>query len=192
MPSAAHAKLASPKHDSRARLRELIAELSLLRDRTFKLASGQMSGFYFDMKRTTLHPEGANLIAEVILDLLRGDEVDAIGGLAVGAVPVVTAVCVKSYPLRPLRGFFVRENKKAHGTQTLIDGHLRDGAKVVMFDDVTTSGGSVLQAVEAVRAKGCQVDKIITIVDREAGAAENLTKHGLKLVPIFTRADFIE
>lgn len=192
MPSVAQAKLASSNHDGRGRLRDLIAKESYLRDRTFKLASGQLSGFYFDMKRTTLHPEGANLIADVILDLLRGDKVDAIGGLAVGAVPVVTAVCVKSYPLRPLLGFFVREDKKQHGTQTLIDGHLPDKAKVVMFDDVTTTGGSVLQAVEAVRARGCTVDKIITIVDREAGAAENLAKHGLTLVPIFTRDDFIE
>ena len=191
MPNAAQAKRASRVDTRRLRLRDLIAEQSLLRNRTYKLASGQTSGFYFDMKRSTLDPEGATLIADAILDLLEGEEIDGIGGLAVGAVPIVAAVCVRSHLRHPLRGFFVRQDEKKHGTESAIGGHLPEGSRVVLFDDVTTSGGSVLKAAEAVRARGCTVTKVITIVDRLEGAGATLAKHGLELIPIFTRDDFL-
>jgi orotate phosphoribosyltransferase len=145
------------------------------------------------MKMTLLDPEGADLVAEAVLDLLEGEDVDLIGGIELGAVPLVAAICVKSSARgRPLPAFIVRKRAKGHGTDQVIEGFVREGARAVVFDDVTTTGGSVLAAAEAARAAGCRVSKAITIVDRLEGAAENLAKHGLELVPLFTRQDFVD
>jgi orotate phosphoribosyltransferase len=177
--------------DARARLLEIIRQRSLLRG-TFKLVSGATSNYYLDMKPTTFHPEGATLIAEIICDMLQGDsDVDAIGGLELGAVPIVAAVCAQSFHGRPVNGFVVRKEKKGHGTDQKIDGNFKPNTTVVLIEDVTTKGGSVMQAVNAVRAQGATVKKIITIVDRLEGAAENLKKEGLVLAPIFTTKDLL-
>jgi orotate phosphoribosyltransferase len=173
------------------RLREIIRTESLLVGGDFKLASGERSQIFFNMKKTMLDPEGANLLGDLILDLLREDGAKFIGGLAVGAVPLVTIVVVKSWPGQPIRAFFVRREQKGHGTNQTIDGYVEDGSRVVMFDDVTTTGGSVMEAVRAVRERGCKVSKVITIVDRLEGARDNLAREGITLVPLFTRHDFI-
>jgi orotate phosphoribosyltransferase len=176
---------------ARERLRDLIDEKSLLKDGTFTLASGKSSTFFFDMKKSMFDPEAANLIADAILCLPQVSRADAIGGLEMGAVPIIAVVCAKSFALgRPLPGFFVRKERKDHGTKRLIDGAFKPGARVVLVEDVTTSGGSVMQAVNAVRAQDCTVDTVVTVVDREAGARENLAAVGINLVPIFTRRDF--
>ena len=180
------------EHPRRARLRAIIRERSLLKGGDFKLASGRQSSVFFDLKMTMLDPEGANLVADAVLDLLDGEAVDFIGGLELGAVPIVAAVCVKSETRTPVRGFIVRKRKKGHGTDQVVDGHIGEGARAVVFEDVTTTGGSVLQAIEAARAAGCTVSKAITIVDRLEGAAENLAGHGVELVSLFTREDFID
>src|SRR5437016_1069223 len=148
----------------KARLLEIIKEKSLLtKGGPFKLASGAMSDYYLDMKPTTFDPEGAALIAEVILEMLPdATKVDSIGGLELGAVPIVAAVCAQSWGRRPVSGFIVRKEKKGHGTDRKIDGNFRDGSNVVLFDDVTTKGGSVMQAVRAVRERGAKVEMIIT------------------------------
>jgi orotate phosphoribosyltransferase len=144
------------------------------------------------MKPTTFHPEGATLIAEIICGMLEGDtDVDSIGGLELGAVPIVAAVCAQSFHSRPVNGFVVRKEKKGHGTDQKIDGNFRDGSRVVLVEDVTTKGGSVMQAVRAVRDRGATVATIITIVDRLEGAADNLKKEGLALRPIFTTRDLL-
>ncbi len=188
---AAEARAAS-RRERRGRLRDIIHERSLLRDGDFVLASGRKSPVFFDMKMTVLDPEGAALIAEAVLDLIEDDPAELIGGLELGAVPIVAAVCVMSAGRRPIRGFIVRKAKKGHGTDRLIDGPIREGARAVVVEDVTTTGGSALQAVEAARAKGCRVDKAITIVDRLEGAVENLAKHGVALESLFTMRDFTD
>ena len=129
------------------------------------------------MKVTTLDPEGSNLIADLILGKISSDNVDYIGGLEMGADPIIVGVSLKSYVSgRPIRGFFVRKEAKQHGTRQLIERELTSGSQVLMVDDVTTTGGSVMKAVNAVRNVGCVVDKVITVVDREEGASENLRR----------------
>ncbi len=172
------------------RLREIIRTRSLLTAGEFRLASGRTSGFFFDMKKTMFDPEGASLIADAILAAIADEPVDAVGGLEMGAVPIVAAVCVKSWPQRPLHGFFVRKETKDHGTRQRIDGSLPAGARVIVFEDVTTTGGSALQAVNVVREQGCRTSRVITVVDRLEGARQNLRDHGLDLVSLFTRDDF--
>jgi orotate phosphoribosyltransferase len=178
---------------TRTRLLEIIRKKSLITEGgPFKLASGAMSDYYLDMKPTTFDPEGAALIAEIIVDMLADEgEVDSIGGLELGAVPIVAAACAHSFGKRPVNGFVVRKEKKGHGTDQKIDGNFRDGSRVVLIEDVTTKGGSVMQAVRAVRDRGATVATIITIVDRLEGAADNLKKEGLTLRPIFTRHDLL-
>ena len=177
--------------DARARLLEIIRQKSLLRG-TFKLVSGATSNYYLDMKPTTFDPEGATLIGEIICDMMQNDtDVDSIGGLELGAVPIVAAVCAQSFRGRPVNGFVVRKEKKGHGTDQKIDGNFKPNTTVVLIEDVTTKGGSVMQAVNAVRAQGATVKKIITIVDRLEGAEANLKTEGLVLAPIFTTKDLL-
>lgn len=175
----------------RERLKQIIQDLSVLKGKQFQLSSGRKSDIFFDIKKTVLDPEGASLIADEVLEILRPERPQFIGGLVMGAVPVAAAICVKSYPEQPIRAFFVRKEPKGHGTNQLIDGHIEDGATVVVLDDVTTTGGSVLKAVEAVRERGCRVLKVVTIVDRLEGAAANLQAKGIVLVALFTKDDFL-
>ena len=184
--------VATPKPpDAKTRLLEIIKERSLLRGQ-FKLASGAISDYYLDLKPTSFHPEGAALIAEIVADMLADDhDVDSIGGLELGAVPIIAAVCARSWTKLPVNGFVVRKEKKGHGTEQKIDGNFRPNTTVVLIDDVTTKGGSVMQAVRAVRAQGAKVKKIISIVDRLEGAAENLKKEGIDLLPVFTTRELL-
>jgi len=177
--------------DKRQRLRDIIAAKSLLSG-SFTLASGKSSGYFFDMKKTMFDPEGASLVGELLCDLLAGDsETKAVGGLEMGAVPIALAIAMKSNERgRPIDAFFVRKEVKDHGTAKRIDGNFAPGSKVVILEDVTTTGGSAMKAVAAVRAEGGKVDKIVTIVDRLEGARENLKKEGLALVSLFTNDDF--
>jgi orotate phosphoribosyltransferase len=172
------------------RLREIIRALSLLRGEKFLLASGEWSDYYFDMKPTTLDPEGASLVGDLMLNKLRGLQFDFVGGIEIGAIPVVVAVCVKSHQDFPVRGFFVRDTAKDHGTKKLIDGHIKDGATVIIVDDVTTKGDSAMKAVAAVRTRGCKVLKVISIVDRQEGATKRFAAEGIEFTSIFTTADF--
>lgn len=178
---------------ARRRLVEIIAEKSLLSGTEIKLTSGQDSSFYFDMKPTLFDPEAAGLIADLILEALRDERVDFIGGMEMGAVPIVACVAERSFPERPLQGFFVRKQIKAHGTKRSIEG-LPEGAlrgkDVVLVEDVTTTGGSVLKAVEAARAEGARVDTVVTVVDRLEGAEAGLARHDLRLISLLTATDF--
>ena len=173
------------------RLLAIIKERSFLtKGGPFKLASGAMSDYYLDMKPTTFSPEGLALIAEVAFSMVRDDPgIDSIGGLELGALPIISAVSMRSHTERPIDGFIVRKEKKGHGTDKKIDGNFRPNSNVVLFEDVTTRGGSVMEAVRAVRAQGGTVKKIITIVDRLEGAAGNLKQEGLELEAIFTVDD---
>jgi orotate phosphoribosyltransferase len=176
--------------EKRDRLRAVIRKKSFSTGGQFTLASGAASPFYFDMKKTMFDPEGASLIADVLFDAIRNDAVDQVGGLEIGAVPIAAAVALRSWPERPIRAFFVRKEAKGHGTNRLIDGQYVDGGRTILFEDVTTTGGSVMKAVEAVRARGGEVRKIVTLVDRLEGARDTLAEAGIELVAIFTRDDF--
>jgi orotate phosphoribosyltransferase len=182
---------ALPRHgpsggQAREELRQLIKSQSLLFG-DFTLASGQKSSFFLDLKKTMFHPQGAFLAAEIILDMIRDDtDVEYVGGLEIGAIPIAVAVAARSWPQRPIKAFFVRKAVKDHGAAKLIDGQFAPGVPVILFEDVTTTGGSVMKAVQAVRDQGCRVKKILTIVDRLEGATENLKREGLELVAIFT------
>ena len=176
--------------EKRARLRDVIKEKSFSTGGDFKLASGAGSTFYFDMKKTMFDPEGAALVADVLFDAIKSDGVDQVGGLEIGAVPIATAVAIRSWPERPIRAFFVRKEAKGHGTNKLIDGQYADGGKTILFEDVTTTGGSVMKAVDAVRERGGTIAKIVTIVDRLEGAKAALAKEGIELVAVFTKEDF--
>ncbi len=179
----------------RARLVEIIKQRSFQEGPEFKLASGKTSTFYFNMKPTMLDSEGAYLVAALILDQLENVEADLIGGLEMGAVPIAASVAAVSYAEgRNLSAFFVRKQAKEHGTQALVEGLAKGdsmaGKKVVVVEDVTTTGGSALKAAEALRAAGAEIVSVITIVDRLDGAAETFAAAGLKFEPLLTLADF--
>lgn len=174
----------------RARLRDIIAERSF-RKGDFTLASGKKSDVFFNLKTTMLDPEGASLLSELILEILEREGVRTVGGLAMGAVPLVASVCAKSFPGYPVEAFFVRKQVKDHGIMEQVDGNLAEGAEVVLLEDVVTTGGSVMLAVEAARARGCTVKFILAVVDRREGGRENLEKQGLELVSLFAREDFV-
>lgn len=181
----------APSSGSRERLRHVIRTRSLLTGGAFTLASGRESSLFFDMKRTMFDPEGANFIAEAVLDRLGNGSVDAVGGLVMGAVPIVAVVCAKSFERGyPLQGFFVRKEAKDHGTASLIEGNLTEKARVAILEDVTTTGGSALRAAAAVRSAGASVVKVVTIVDRLEGAEQAFRAAGLPFEAIFSRCDF--
>ena len=178
---------------NRNRLIELIKEKSLVLsdDMEFNLASGGKSDFFFDMKNVSLDPEGSNLIAEEILKIIKNEKVDYIGGLESGAIPIVAAVTEKSWLIgKPIPGFFVRKEPKKRGTMKLIEGNLKENSIAILLDDVTTKGGSVLNAVKEVKKMGCIVTIVITVVDRLNGAKENLASEHITLIPLFTKNDF--
>lgn len=174
----------------RDRLRDIIRRQSLLQNRDFVLVSGRSSNFFFDMKKTMLDPEGAALLADLLFDKISGEHVDYIGGLETGAIPIIAALCARSWPQKPIKGFFVRKETKGHGTDQRIDGLLEPGSKVILFEDVTTTGGSAMQAVNQARQLGCDILKVISVIDRLEGAAENFRAAGLNFETLFTWRDF--
>ncbi|MFO1128874.1 MAG: orotate phosphoribosyltransferase [Rhodospirillales bacterium] len=176
--------------ERRRRLLHRLRELAMISGSAVKLASGRTSDIYFDMKMPMFDAETINLIADEMLDRLTEEGAESIGGLEMGAVPLVAAVVCRSWPARPVKGFFVRKTVKEHGTQKRIEGHFDPAGSIVLLDDVTTTAGSVLEAVRAVRERGATVRTVLTIVDREEGATENLAAEGLRLRALFTRADF--
>ncbi len=179
----------------RARLIEIVKARSFQEGPEMKLASGKMSTFYFNMKPTMLDSEGAHLMASLILDQLDGVEADLIGGLEMGAVPIAASVTAIAHQRgRKLPAFFVRKQVKEHGTKSLIEGLARDetmtGKRVVIVEDVTTTGGSAIKAAEAIRASGAEIVRVITIVDRQDGADEAFKAAGMEFKPLLTLADF--
>jgi orotate phosphoribosyltransferase len=179
----------------RRRLIEIVKRRSFSTGSDTKLASGRSSSFYFDMKPTMLDPEGAHLIAALILDALAEAEVDMVGGLEMGAVPLAAAVAAASHARdRPLPAFFVRKQAKEHGARKLVEGlapgETLQAKRVAVLEDVTTTGGSATKAIEALRAEGAVIDRVVTVVDRLEGAADNFKAAGVAFVAILTAADF--
>ncbi len=183
------------KKEKQNRLKDLLLKYSH-EAREVTLASGRKSHFYFDGKQTSLHPEGLNLIAEGMFELIQDNfpECQAIGGPTLGADPLVASVAMLSWQRRePLSGFIVRKTPKGHGTRQWIEGakHLRLGMRVVLLEDVITTGGSLLTACEKVREAGFVVKGVVVLVDREEGGRENLEAANLQVVSMFKKSELI-
>ena len=164
----------------------LLAERSAKRGQ-FTLASGKQSEYYIDARLTTMSPEGLSLIGPLALSALRqsGWEIDAIGGLTLGADPISYAISYASADSdRPLRAFTVRKQTKTHGTGKMIEGPFREGDRVGIIEDVITTGGSALRAIEAVRTANGVVAGVLALVDREEGGRESLEAAGIPVISL--------
>ncbi|PIS34390.1 MAG: orotate phosphoribosyltransferase [Candidatus Omnitrophica bacterium CG08_land_8_20_14_0_20_41_16] len=179
-------------------LKELKAQLLALLNKEalkkgkFILSSGKKSSYYLDGRVITLTPEGAWLVANIILEQFKEKSIDAIGGPTLGADPIVGAIAALSHIKRiPIKTFIVRKAVKGHGTQRQIEGpELRKGSRAILIDDVATTGKALIEAKQALDKIGVLSDTAIVIVDRCEGAKDNLQKFGLKLEAIFTIKDF--
>jgi orotate phosphoribosyltransferase len=179
------------------KLKELKAKLLTLLEKEalkkgkFILSSGKVSNYYLDGRVITLTPEGAYLTASIILELIKDKNIDAIGGPTLGADPIVGAVAALSHINNvAVKTFIVRKQVKDHGTQRQVEGpDLKPGSRVILVDDVATTGKALIEAKEAMDKMGIRVEMALVIVDREEGARENLSKVGLKLESILTRRD---
>jgi orotate phosphoribosyltransferase len=163
---------------------------------TFTLASGATSEFYFNLKPTMMHPKGAYLCARALLHLIRSEKVDYVGGLEMGAVPVIANIAALSFEDGlPVATFFVRKQAKDHGTGEVVEGlapgETLAGKRVIIIDDVATSGGSILKAAAVARAAGAVVDTALVLIDREEGGTEALAAAGVKLLSALKKSDFI-
>ena len=174
----------------RQKLLAIIRRASLLQGRDFRLTSGRSSNFFIDLKKTMLDPEGASLLADLLFDKIRAEDVDYIGGMETGAIPIISVLCMRSWPEKPIKGFFIRKEAKGHGTDQRVDGLLDRGSRVILFEDVTTTGNSVMRAVDQTRLFECTVLKVITVVDRLEGAEENFRQAGITFEALFTRHEF--
>jgi orotate phosphoribosyltransferase len=165
------------------RLLELLKERSFRRapaGELFTLASGAKSEYFIDGKMTAVSSEGAELIGEVLYQWTKDHNIDAIGGLQVGAIPLITAAAISyQHHGQPIEGFWVREGVKDHGTKKLIEGGLKPGMRVAIVDDVFTKGGSALKASQAARDFGCEVVLVLALVDRLQGARALFREHGI-------------
>ena len=172
--------------------------LALLKKEAFKkgkfiLSSGKESDFYLDGRIITMTPEGAYLIAAIILEMIKDEAIDGFGGPTLGADPIVGAVaCLSHIQAKPIKTFIVRKAAKAHGTQRQIEGPaLSPGARVILVDDVATTGKSLIEAKQVLDGLGLIAERAIVIVDRNEGAGENLAKVGLKLEAIFNLGELM-
>lgn len=180
---------------SRVRLAEIIFTRSFGRGE-ITLASGRKSDFYFNLKPTMLDPEGAALLAELTFEALQQDKLDYIGGLEMGAVPLAGAIAQLSWLKgAPIAAFFVRKKPKEHGARLAVEGLAKgeslQGKRVVIVEDVTTTGGSAIKAVEAVREAGADVALVFTMVDRDEGAAAAFAEAGLPFRSLFKAGEFL-
>ncbi len=179
--------------DPRTRLLDLLAQRSARRG-TFTLASGRQSDLYIDCRLTTMHPEGLSLIGPLGLHALgeRGWRPDSVGGLTLGADPVSYAIAYASWlASMPTRAFTVRKEAKTHGTGKLIEGAYLAGDRVVVIEDVITTGGSALKAVEVVRAAGGTVVGVLSVVDREEGGREAIEALGLEVASLALASEIV-
>lgn len=185
--------------DSRSELLGILCSQSILYG-DFTLVSGKKSDFYCDSKQTTLDPRGAMLIGEIGWDLIedeiaaKGLTIDSIGGLTMGADPIALAVGMASSAANPglpapLKVFCVRKSPKAHGRNRLIEGRFESGHSVVVVDDVITTGGSTLQAIDAIESEGGKVAFALVLVDRQEGGRAAIEARGIPVISIFTRQE---
>ena len=159
----------------------------------FKLVSGRMSNYYFNCKAVTLHPEGMYLLGNIIFEMIRESSVNGIGGLTLGADPIADAVAYTSFLKKaPIEAFVVRKTAKSHGTMQWIEGNIREGDKVVIVDDVITTGKSTIEAISRAKEAGLEIVKVIALVDRQEGGKENIEALGFKVEAVVTREEVME
>ena len=177
--------MSGPGQDKKNDLIELLKEEEVVKFGKFKLSSGKSSDFYVDMKKAITDPEILSKIAEIITEKINNKKIDKIAGPALGAVPIATAVSLHSnIPL-----LMIRKSKKGYGTSKLIEGQLNKEDLVVVVEDVTTTGNSLLKAVEAIRENGGIVETAYVVVDRDEGATLNLKKANINFQPIISIRD---
>ena len=166
---------------------EILKENKVFEEGDFTLASGKKSNYYVNMKRAITEPEILSTIAKLINEKID-DDIDKIAGPALGAVPIATAVSLESG--KPL--LMIRKEKKGYGTSKLIEGDLLEGDNVILVEDVTTTGGSLLKAINAILDNGGVVKKAFVVVDREEGAMETFANEGITLEPLISVSEFFE
>ena len=172
----------------------LLAERSTKRGQ-FTLASGKQSKYYVDARLTTMSPEGLSVIGPLALSTLRqsGWEIDAVGGLTLGADPISYAISYASADSdRPVRAFTVRKEAKSHGTGKTIEGPFKEGDRVAVIEDVITTGGSALRAIEAVRAANGTVVGVLALVDREEGGRQAIEATGVPVISLISASQIIK
>jgi orotate phosphoribosyltransferase len=159
----------------------------------FKLVSGRMSNYYFNCKTVTLHPEGMYLIGNLIFDLIENMDVKGVGGLTLGADPIAYAVAYTSFlKKKPMEAFVVRKTAKSHGTMQWIEGNVNKGDRVVIVDDVITTGKSTIEAINRAKEEGLKIAKVIALIDRQEGGREAVEASGYKLDSIITREEVMK
>lgn len=173
---------------SKKYLIEILKENRVFEEGEFTLASGKKSNYYVNMKKAITNPEILSNIAKLISEKIEGDGIDKIAGPALGAVPIATAVSLESET--PL--LMIRKEKKGYGTSKLIEGELNEGDNVIVVEDVTTTGGSLLKAIRAIQDNGGVVKRAFVAVDREEGAIETFDEEGIKLEPLISVSEFFE
>jgi len=184
--------------ERRTKLSESKRLLSILKKDAYMkkritLASGRTSDFYIDVRKVHLTPEGLSLIVKLIWPLIKKARVSAVGGPTSGADPIVAGICLAAYRAKiKLNGFFVRKEPKGHGRCQMVEGpEIPKGSKVVIIDDVATSGGSLLKTIKVLQDIGLKVVLAITVVDRQEGAKEALEAMGVPLLSLFMKSDFL-
>ncbi|MDK2955756.1 MAG: orotate phosphoribosyltransferase [Desulfovibrionales bacterium] len=180
-------------HELAKPLAALLLELSYM-EGEFTLTSGRKSSYYFDGKQTALHPEGAWLIGNIFCDMLQDADVKGVGGMTLGADPLVSAVTVVSHIRKPpLPGFIIRKKAKGHGSNQFIEGmkNFSPGDRVALLEDVVTTGGTLATSIQRVEDAGLVVAKVLCVLDREEGGSENLAELGYPLHSIFTRSSLL-
>jgi orotate phosphoribosyltransferase len=180
--------LESPDRDH---LRRMLLERSM-RFGEFVLSSGVTSNYYIDVRKTSLHPQGLQWISRLFWELLEPEGITAIGGLTMGSDPLVAGLMLHSIQAgRPLDGFLVRRNAKDHGTRGQVEGNLAGHKRVAILDDVITSGESALVAAEAAESYKAEVVRIVTVVDRNQGAAQVFQQRGYPFTALFAVNDLL-
>lgn len=173
---------------SKEYLIDLLKENEVFLEGDFTLSSGKKSNYYINMKKAITEPEILSTISKLITDKIKDDEIDKVAGPALGAVPIATAVSLESkLPL-----LMIRKEKKGYGTSKLIEGELNDGDSVIVVEDVSTTGGSLLKAIKAIQENGGNVKRAFVVVDRQEGAIEAFEKEGIVLEPLITVDEFFD
>jgi orotate phosphoribosyltransferase len=173
---------------------ELLAHIAThaLKKGEFTLASGQKSNYYINGKLSTLDARGAYLIARTFLAMIADDVPDAVGGLTLGADPVIgSMLALAGMEDLDMKGLIVRKASKDHGTKSLVEGPVDGVEKVVLIEDVVTTGGSSMKAIAAIEDLGCKITRVLAVVDREQGGRENLKEKGYRLESIFTAKELL-
>ena len=177
------------------RLIELILEKAFKysEEPVFKLVSGRVSNYYFNCKAVALHPEGMHLIGNLIFEMIKDLGIKGIGGLTLGADPIAYAIAYTSFLKgNPIEAFIVRKTPKSHGTMQLIEGNVKKGDRVVIVDDVITTGKSTIEAITKAKEDGLEVVKVIAFIDRQEGGREAIEALGYKVDSVITRDEVME